>query len=207
MITSSRRAATSLSLRLESLSVMKDPVPFDDFYMALGRATAHWVGVEDALQGVFSRSVSCAVCGLDHTNVDATFVLGNIFYATTNFRARMSMIEMVLLRMVQSDEIMKEWKAIRNRLGDLYNKRSILAHGTIWGNADGASALGSSMFQGNPTYMEYRQVVDLTNAFKLAQERVSNFAGMISAHLVHPHGPRAARTRGGFVARDSKSAQ
>jgi hypothetical protein len=172
---------------------MHKSVPFDDFYCAVGKASTAWMALEDAILDVFARSVLYSVGdGLSNRKPHAMFVLGNIFYASTNFRGRLKMIADVLNRIVTEETITSEWNAVSNRLLKLYKRRNVLAHGGVWGNGAGASCIMGSLFDTGRKQLTYVQVCACERSFRDMSKRLQLLAVSIGSHLA-PGGPFASR--------------
>lgn len=171
---------------------MSDIVPFDDFYQMVGRASTGWMLVEEAVLDVFTRSVLYSVGnGLTNEKPHALFVLGNIFYSSTNLRGRLKMIADVLNRVVTDPAILSEWNAVTNRLLTLYKRRNVLAHGAVWGNDAGASCIMASLFDTGRKQLSYAQVCACVQSFERMAERLHKLAQSIGSHLA-PGGPFAS---------------
>lgn len=167
---------------------MSKSVTYEQFYEAVGLANSAWVSVEEGLRDVFTRLVVCAVTGrsLIDMRPDAMWIMGNIFYSSTNLRGRLSMIEQVYDRAMDDVEIKAEWNAIKNGVLKLYKRRNILAHGTVWGNEHvGPSSIGPSMFSGIPgAGMNYVQVREAAASFFRMAERLTELAILTNRYLV-----------------------
>lgn len=166
---------------------MVKEVDFEAFYEATGRANAAWQKLEDGVCDVFIRIVMCGTAGsMLGGNPKSHFLLGSIFYSSTNLRMRLEMISTALEITVEDQEIHKEWKTLRNKVNDLYKRRNVLAHGHVWGNSDnGASHISSSIFNFNSRRaLNYEQVCASERAFLKQADRAGQFAQKVNKHLV-----------------------
>jgi hypothetical protein len=109
-------------------------VPVTTFHEAIGEATSAWQALESALCDIFTRTLVCSIGRLSEQNYR---LVSTIFYGSTNFRGVLEMISNVLGQAEIADEHTKEWNSIRNRSNDLYKRRNIMAHGSVWVNSDG----------------------------------------------------------------------
>jgi len=159
---------------------MPKKVPYKTFYAATGEANASWQAVEDRLCDIFSRTVICSISGTmrETFHPNATWMVHEVFYGSTNIRARLNMITSMLERVVEDENIKTEWTSIKNKTLKLYKRRNIIAHGHVWGNEEGASSVAQSIFSG-PTskkYMSYVEVIAITKAFEQHAERCEKLA-------------------------------
>lgn len=162
---------------------MSDPVSFEEFYMATGKAIAAWQSLEDALCDVFSRTVICAIAGTMHGNPVASRLIGGIFYSSTNFRGNLNMIENAIGMTMDEEGINAEWCAIRNKAITLYKRRNTLAHGHVCGN-EGASFVAASLFNTNArSCLNYEQVCASELSFTRLAKRSTALAIRINHFL------------------------
>jgi hypothetical protein len=164
--------------------LMNNPVSFEEFYMATGKAIAAWQALEDALCDVFSRTVICTIAGTMLGNPIANRLIGGIFYSSTNFRSNLNMIESAIEMTINDEEIKAEWNAIRNKALTLYKRRNTLAHGHVWGNEAGASSVAASLFNANArNHLNYEQVCASQRSFSRLAERSTTLAIRINHFL------------------------
>ncbi|WP_309602914.1 DUF4395 family protein [Sphingomonas sp.] len=96
------------------------PITFNEFHEASGAALAQWATVEDAFCDLFTRLVWCAVSGSgmreqDHCSTDGFWVLGSVFYSSTNFRARIDLLDRNFRFLVKDAALLSEWNAVKNK--------------------------------------------------------------------------------------------
>lgn len=172
-----------------SVCVMPKSITFAQFHEAAGSAVSAWGGVEDALCDLFTRLVVCSVTGRGIVNylgnADGMWVVGGIFYGTTNLKARVEMIDRIIQRLVHDGDLKAEWIKIKDHSRTLYGRRNILAHGQVWGNdTKGASVVAYSIFdESRRVHMSYQQACAATPSFAQYRERITNLAIAINAHL------------------------
>lgn len=164
---------------------MADPVPFAEFYEAVGRAQTAWVRVEDALRDLFTRLVVCSIHGTMLTaGPQSAWILGSVFYSSTNLRARLKMVTDVIERLVTDADLRSEWNALRNKVNVSYKRRNVLAHGAVWGNSAGASPIQGSMFDSDRSSLTYERVCQCTPSFERLAARIEELAIAVDTHLV-----------------------
>lgn len=160
---------------------------FDEFHLAAGKALAEWAAIEDAFRDLFSRLVICSVtrCGALEAKPDGFWVLGSVFYSSTNFRARLDLLDRIIRRLVLDKNILGEWNAVKNKATRLYARRNILAHGHVYGNLEGgASCMAYSIFDDSKRQdMNYVQICAATPSFARYKERVNDLAIAANKHL------------------------
>lgn len=163
-------------------------ITFEQFHEAVGSGLSKWALVEDAFRNLFSRLVICAVTGggMLKANPDGHWVLGNVFHSSTNFRARIELIDQIFRFLIQDAALLAEWNAVKNKATRLYPRRNILAHGMVWGNAsEGALCIGYSIFDEGKrdVIMKYQQVCATAPSFQRYAERVDALAIAANNHL------------------------
>ncbi len=167
------------------MATESDRVSFERFYEAVGRATTSWFALEEALRDIFTRLIVCSLTGtMRNITFDQVWVLGNVFYSSTNLRARLAMITETMDRLVTDKAIVTEWNAAKNRVLTLYKRRNTLAHGAVWGNETaGASFIGPAMFSSDRRRLTYVQVCACDKSFQKQAERLTNIAIAVNKHL------------------------
>jgi hypothetical protein len=176
------------------MSVMaKQPITSAQFYEALGLAVANWSRVEDALCDLFIRLTICALTGGgmgvgpkgELPTGDGIFMLGNIYYATSNFRGRLDLMDHMFRRVVHDEPLLAEWNAIRNKAGTLYQRRNVLAHGTAWaGDNSDPEFIRYSIFKMSARQsMDYQRMCVATPSFFRFSKRVEQLAINANAYL------------------------
>lgn len=167
--------------------VMSKPHTPARFYQALGLAVAQWSRVEDAFCDLFCRLTLCAITGkgIGNPTGEGFFILGNIFYSTTNFRARLELLDHIMRRLVYDKSLLSEWNAIRNKANRLYQRRNVLAHGTVWaGEKHDPETVRYSVFSTNyRQVMDYQKICAATPSFARYAERITRLAIDVNAHL------------------------
>jgi hypothetical protein len=111
----------------------KLPSSSTEFYEALGLAIVQWNRVEDAFCDLFFRLTVCALTGRgmgmgkekEMPTGEGIFILGNVFYSTTNFRGRLDLLDHMMKRLVHDQLLRAEWNAIKNKAGKLYQRRNV----------------------------------------------------------------------------------
>ena len=159
-------------------------VPMEEFYAAVGKAMTSWFSIEEALADLFSRLTTISVAGTAIARPDGLWVVAGIFHAITNIPARLTMIDDIAGRLITDDEILSEWKSVKKAIVNCYKDRNVLAHGAVWGNAAGASAISGSIFARKRKSLTYLQVLDCDGAFRKLGSRVSALAVAVNRHLV-----------------------
>ncbi|RWL80296.1 MAG: hypothetical protein EOR67_21025 [Mesorhizobium sp.] len=168
---------------------MSKPNTPSEFYEAIGLAVTQWSRVEDAFCDLFCRLVLCAITGggIGKPEGEGFFILGNVFYSTTNFRSRLDLLDHMMSRLVfNNDALHAEWSAIKNKGTRLYSRRNVLAHGTVWGNEDkgGALFVRYSIFDAKARQeMDYQRVWAATPSFARYAERITQLAIDVNRHL------------------------
>lgn len=156
-----------------------------DYFEAVGRGITAWQEVESQLTGLFSRLLVCAFHG---TMMQATFdhhwIAGNILNSITNVNTRLDLVDSTFERLVKDEELRKAWNALRNKIKEKYKRRNALAHGTVWGNENGMSVLGSPMFSIRRQNYKAAEVKDWERSFKALANRIEQFAIAVNRHLV-----------------------
>lgn len=163
----------------------------EEFYASVGSALTAWSKVEEAFRDLFIRIVACAVtgAGMGKVHNDGFWILGDAFYASTNFAARRALIGRSLRKLVNDEALIAEWNAVNNRAGELYKRRNVLAHGQAWsGSGEPLETLRSSIFdQANRRKMTYHQICAQTPSFEQFSKRVEALAIAVNAYLAeHP---------------------
>jgi hypothetical protein len=168
------------------------PSSSTEFYEALGLAIVQWSRVEDAFCDLFTRLTICGLTGrglgLGKDKEKATgeghFLVGNIFYSTTNFRGRLELLDHMMERLVHDEPLQAEWNAIKNKAGKLYARRNILAHGAAWaGEHCDPEMMHYSVFSMQTQEMTFQQMQEATPSFYHYAERVTQLAIGVNAHL------------------------
>ncbi|PAP91401.1 hypothetical protein [Mesorhizobium wenxiniae] len=167
---------------------MPKPNTPSEFYEAIGLAVTQWSRVEDAFCDLFCRLVLCAISGggIGKPTGEGYFILGNVFYSSTNFRGRMDLLDHMVGRLVLNDAaLLAEWNAIKNKGGILYSRRNVLAHGTVWaGEKSGPQTIRYSIFDSKARQeMDYQRVCAATPSFSRYAERITEFAMAVNRHL------------------------
>jgi hypothetical protein len=169
----------------------KVPTPIE-FYAALGHAIAQWSRVEDALCDLFIRLTICGLTGAGlglgadkrHATGEGHFLLGNVFYSSTNFRSRLELLGHMIDRLVRDDALLTEWNAIRNKATKLYARRNVLAHGAAWGGDNaGLETMRYSVFSMQDQVMDFQQMEQAAPSFIKYAERITAFVINVNAHL------------------------
>jgi hypothetical protein len=176
----------SLSLSLlgsSDMSATESPTS-EEFYCAVGRATTAWALVEDALFDLFSRLVTWHLTKSARPAGQSHFILGLVFYSSTNLRGRLDLLEKIIEKSVTEPDLLKEWKSIRNRVNTIYSRRSTLEHSHAWGSSGSLSILIPSIFAGSSKEMNYQQIVAAYDSFRRSAQRIENFAIAVNRHLV-----------------------
>jgi hypothetical protein len=148
------------------------------FYDAMGRATSAWAQLEDALRDLFTHLIIFSVSGtpaFPHHNM-GIWVLGDVFYSSTNFRARLSLLERIVHTVLFEEELISEWNAIQNRSLEKYKRRNLLAHGLVYGNGDEKGFIRFSILDSsNRRVMNYKQTCAASQSFRRLAGRISLF--------------------------------
>ncbi|MER8672967.1 hypothetical protein [Mesorhizobium sp. M0037] len=165
---------------------MSKPNTPSEFYEAIGLAVTQWSRVEDAFCDVFCRLVLCAISGKGTGNPtgEGYFILGNVFYSSTNFRGRMEIMDHMVGRLVLKEPaLLAEWNRIKNKASVLYARRNVLAHGTVWGSQE-PETIRYSIFDSKARQeMDYTRICAATPSFSRFAERITAFAIAVNAHL------------------------
>jgi hypothetical protein len=165
----------------------KPPITTAQFYEALGLAVANWNRVEEAYCDLFGRLVLCALTGegIGKPEGEGVFILGNVFYSTSNFRGRLELIDHILSRLVFDEALLTEWSAIKNKSGRLYARRNVLAHGVPWaGENSDPEFIRYSIFVANARqHMDYQRICAATPSFFRYAKRVERFAIAATGYL------------------------
>ena len=165
---------------------MKDRVPFEQFYEATGRANAAWQRVEDGICDIFSRTVICSVAGTMKTfHPNALRLIYGIFYASTNIRGRLGMVDTLIKELIGDEEIMREWTTISNKTLRFYKRRNVIAHGYVLGNETGASVVHISIHNGSlkDKYLDIEQVRLCEQSFRRLGDRSHALAQRINEYF------------------------
>lgn len=170
----------------------KSPSSSAEFYEALGLALSRWGMVEDALCDLFIRLVVCGLTGRgfgmgkekELPTGDGVFLLGNVFYATTNWRGRLEMLSNLMDKLVTDQALLSEWNAIKNKSARLYPRRNVLAHGMAWSgpNSD-PETMNYSIFSTQRQTMSFQQICAASASFQRYAERITKLAIGANAHL------------------------
>jgi hypothetical protein len=166
--------------------VIEQPITFEQFHEAAGRAMAAWAKAEEALRDLFTRLVTCGVTGggVLESHPDGSWILGSIFYASTNLRARIDLLDRIFRRLIAETELLTEWNSLKNKTPLLYARRNVLAHGHVWGNNSGASFMGYSIFDDSKRKtMTHAQVCAASESFERYADRISALAIAANHHL------------------------
>src|SRR5438094_807090 len=148
--------------------MVEPPITFPQFYEAAGSALTSWGIVEDQFCGLFSRLVLCAISGkgIGNPTGEGWFILGAVFYAGTNFRGKIELIDHIFRRLIFDEPLLAEWNAIKNKATRLYARRNVLAHGTVWGSEDAPIYMRYSIFDATKrNEMDYRRTCAATASF------------------------------------------
>jgi hypothetical protein len=122
--------------------------------------------------------------GAVHPQGEGFFILGNIFYSTSNFRGRLELTSHIMDRLVADIALKAEWNAIKNKAGRLYQRRNTLAHGAAWsGDASDPEFMRYSVFSVQDQSMNYEQMCEATPSFFNYAERIRKLAIDVNAHL------------------------
>lgn len=176
---------------------MPKPITYAQFHEAAGSAVAAWAAVEDAFCDLFTRLVICSVTGggmvkatFDHFN--GYRVVSGIFYASTNWRARIDLTTRIFNYLIQDESLKAEMASVVDKARDLHARRNVLAHGHVWGGSQkGAQFIAYSMFdETKRRQMSYQQVCAATPSFKRFRDRVEQLSINANKYL-------AARREGG----------
>ena len=163
---------------------MTKDVPIEQFYEAVGKASSAWVSVEDAMLDVFSRLVLISIAGTALSpKPEGHWVIGNIFYASTNLRGRLDMIGQIIDRLVADEDLKLQWKTVDNKISLLYKRRNVLAHGAVWANESGASIIMGSIFSSQRRSLDYAQTCACALSFRKLADRISAYAVAVNASL------------------------
>lgn len=129
-------------------------------------------------------------------HTDGMFVLGGVFNSSTNFKARLQMIDRIVARMIPDVALLSEWNAISNRALVLYKRRNLMAHGMVWGGSNGHAYFIKYSFwnDSNRKKMTFQQACAQQPSFRQFAERVTNLAIALNKWLAEH--PRPPSTRG-----------
>lgn len=171
----------------------KEPITYAQFYEAVGAAVTTWGRVEDKFCDLFVRLTVCALTGGGFAmgeekrtpEGEGIFLLGNTFYAGTNFRGRLELINHMFRRLIRDETLLAEWNAIKNKAGRLYPRRNVLAHGQVWGNESGGPhSMRYSIFEGiKRDEMDFRRICAATPSFDRYADRIEKLAIDANAFL------------------------
>lgn len=171
----------------------KEPITYAQFYEAVGNAVTTWGRVEDKLCDLFTRLTVCALTGggmgIGSNNEmptgDGFFILGQIFYAGTNFRAKIELLDHIFRRLVFDPALLAEWNAIKNKATRLYPRRNVLAHGQVWGREEVEPAfMRYSIFdQMKRGEMDYARICAATPSFGRYADRIEQLAIDANSYL------------------------
>ena len=170
-----------------------EPITYAQFYEAVGAAVATWGRVEDKFCDLFTRLTVCALTGAgmgmgkekQFPDGEGIFMLGNIFYAGTNFRGRIELINLMFRRLIRDETLVAEWNAIKNKAGRLYARRNVLAHGQVWGRGTVDPAfMRYSIFEGiKREEMDFKRICAATPSFERYADRIEQLAIAANAFL------------------------
>ena len=170
----------------------KPPSSPTAFYEALGLGIVQWSRVEDAMCDLFIRLTICGLTGRgmglgrdkEQASSEGVFLLGNIFYGTTNFRGRLEMLDNMMKKLVTDDTLLADWNAIKNKSGKLYQRRNVLAHGAAWaGDNCDPELMTYSVFSNQNQQMDYQQITEVTPSFYNYAEKITQLAITVNKHL------------------------
>lgn len=170
----------------------KLPSSSTEFYEALGVGITQWSRVEDAFCDLFSRLVVCGLTGRgmgmgkekESPTGDGMFILGNVFYSTSNFRGRLELIENMMEKLVTDEEVLAEWNKVKNKAGRLYARRNVLAHGAAWsGDKCDPEFMTYSIFSTQDQRLDFQQMQEAAASFYKYAERITQLAIATNAHL------------------------
>lgn len=162
------------------------------FYEALGLGIVQWSRVEDAFCDLFTRLTICGLSGRgmglgrdkEQAAGDGVFILGNIFYSTTNFRGRLDLLDHMMKRLVRNETLLTEWNAIKNKAAPLYKRRNVLAHGAAWsGDNCDPEFMTYSVFSTQDQKLDYQQLLQVTPSFYNYAERIRQLSIDVNKHL------------------------
>lgn len=97
----------------------------EEIEAAIGRGIWHWHSVEHSLAFLFSL-----MTGTTHVG-DEAFLPFKIFYAPTNFRTQLNMLDVAVKHRLKDETLLAEWKSIFNKLLRVKKWRDALAHCTV----------------------------------------------------------------------------
>lgn len=171
----------------------KEPITYAQFYEAVGAAVTTWGRVEDKFCDLFTRLTVCALTGggmavgpkNEMPNGEGFFILGQIFYAGTNFRAKIELLDHMLRRLVFDPPLVAEWNAIKNKATRLYARRNVLAHGQVWGREEVEPAfMRYSIFEAlKRGEMDYARICAATPSFARYADRIEQLSIAANRHL------------------------
>ncbi len=117
------------------------------------------------------------------------FILGNIFYSSTNFRGRLDLLDHMFKRLILDPALAAEWRAVKNKASILYARRNVLAHGMAWGNETaGLDRMRYSIFSTQGQSMDYQQMIYAAPSFCRYAERITQLAINANAYLARRKG-------------------
>lgn len=163
-----------------------------EFYEAVGLAIVQWSKVEDSFCDLFTRLTVCGLTGggfgmgkeKEWPTGDGIFLLGNIFYSSSNFRGRLELLDNMMKRLVLDETLLAEWNAIKNKAGRQYQRRNVLAHGAAWsGDKCDPEFMQYSVFSTQVQKMDFQQIRDATASFVRYAERITKLAIGVNGSL------------------------
>lgn len=115
---------------------------------------------------------------------DHHWIAGNILNSITNVNTRLDLVDSTFDRLVNDEKLRREWNILRNKIKEKYKRRNTLAHGTVWGNENGMSSLGSPMFSSRQQNYKAAEVKEWEGSFKALANRIEQFAIAVNSYLV-----------------------
>ncbi len=97
----------------------------EEIEAAIGRGIWRWHSVEHSLAFLFSL-----MTGTTHIG-DEAFLPFKLFYAPTNFRTQINMLDVAVKHRVKDEALLVEWKSIYNKLLRVKKWRDAFAHCTV----------------------------------------------------------------------------
>lgn len=141
--------------------------------------------MEDQLTSLFTRLLICAFHGtMLNSGFEHLWIAGNILNSITNVGTRVDIVDTTLQRLVKDRELLADWNALKNKIKEKSKHRNALAHGTLWGNDEGISELGSPMFSSREQRYTATQVKQWEGSFRSLGNRIEQFAIAVNRHLV-----------------------
>jgi hypothetical protein len=168
------------------------PSSESEFYERVGLAIVQWSKVEDALCDLFVRLTVCGLTGgglgmgkdKEMPEGEGMFLLGNIFYSTSNFRSRLDLLGKILKRLVKSTTLLTEWNAIFNKANLLYKRRNVLAHGAAWsGDNCDPEFMRHSIFSTQLEQLDFEQICEATESFVKLANRIQDLTIAVNKEL------------------------